>query len=97
MTLVQLSRGIYPSLLGTHGVVPALRAVVAGSGQPIEVVESRVGRYDANVEAAAWCDDLARALRAGATLGRAIVEVTGEHPVVAERVDSLELRLLPAP
>ena len=53
-TLVRLSRGIYPPLLEEQGVVPALRAVVAGSAQPIEIVESGVGRYAANVEAAAY-------------------------------------------
>jgi signal transduction histidine kinase len=53
-TLVQLSRGIYPPLLQGQGVVAALRAVVAGSGQPIEIVERSVRRYGANTEAAAY-------------------------------------------
>lgn len=53
-TLVQLSRGIYPPLLEEQGVVPALRAVVAGSSQAIEIVESGVERYAPSVEAAAY-------------------------------------------
>jgi signal transduction histidine kinase len=53
-TLVQLSRGIYPPLLEARGIVPALRAIVAGSGQPIQLVDSAVGRYRPNVEAAAY-------------------------------------------
>jgi signal transduction histidine kinase len=53
-TLLQLARGIYPSLLEEGGVVASLRAALAGSGRPVELVEDRVGRYPRRVEAAAY-------------------------------------------
>jgi signal transduction histidine kinase len=53
-TLVRLSRGIYPPLLGRDGLVPALRAEVSASPVPV-TIEARGGhRHEAAVEAAAY-------------------------------------------
>jgi signal transduction histidine kinase len=53
-TLVQLSRGIYPPLLAEQGLPAALRAAAVTSPVPVEVVARDVGRYAANIEAAAY-------------------------------------------
>ena len=76
------------AVLVVGGRVRAWLPAVRGGGaaevrRPARRTRLRRARPVSNVEAAAWCDDLARALRAGATLGRAIVDVTGEHPGVA--------------
>ena len=43
---------------------------------------------------AAWCDDLARRLRAGETLRAAIVDTTPADVVVAEAIDTVRLALV---
>ncbi len=53
-TLVQLSRGIYPSTLGEAGLAAAVRGAVDNLVIPVEVTASHVDRYPANVEAAAY-------------------------------------------
>ena len=53
-TLAQLSRGIYPPLLADEGLAPALRVAAAASVVPVEIDAADVGRYPANVEAAAY-------------------------------------------
>ncbi len=50
-SLSQLSRGIYPRLLGDEGLVPALRAAVASSAMPVTVEADGAGRPPAAVEA----------------------------------------------
>jgi signal transduction histidine kinase len=53
-TLLHLSRGIYPPLLGREGLVAAIRSAAARSPVPVEVVATDVGRYPSTVEAAAY-------------------------------------------
>jgi signal transduction histidine kinase len=53
-TLVQLSRGIYPSLLADRGLVPALRQAFVTSPVPVQVTPHGVGRLPTSVEAAAY-------------------------------------------
>ncbi|GAB2613425.1 hypothetical protein GCM10027269_82340 [Kribbella endophytica] len=53
-TIVDLSRGIYPSLLVDGGVAAALATAIARSPLPVELVVTGVGRYAARVEAAAY-------------------------------------------
>ncbi len=53
-TLISLSRGIYPGRLADDGLVPALRTAIATSPLPVELRESGVDRYAADVEAAAY-------------------------------------------
>jgi signal transduction histidine kinase len=53
-TLVSMSRGIYPRLLGEEGIAAALRSAVAGSPLPVDVAKDDVGRYPARVEAALY-------------------------------------------
>jgi signal transduction histidine kinase len=53
-TLVHLSRGIYPRLLATGGLAPALRQAVATSPVPVEVIAEAMARRSSLVEAAAY-------------------------------------------
>ena len=53
-TLTDLSRGIYPPLLGEAGLLPALRAAVATSPVPVTVSGEGIRRYPAPVEAALY-------------------------------------------
>jgi signal transduction histidine kinase len=53
-TIISLSRGIYPSLLVDEGLTAALRAAIARSPLPVELVAAELGRYPAGVEAAAY-------------------------------------------
>ena len=53
-TLVSLSRGIYPPMLGEVGIGPALRAALGASPVRVAVVEEQVERYAADVEAAVY-------------------------------------------
>jgi len=53
-TLAQLSRGIYPPMLVEHGLASALEAAAATSPVPVDVTARDVGRYPAQVEAAAY-------------------------------------------
>jgi signal transduction histidine kinase len=53
-TLISLSRGIYPSLLVDEGLVAALRTAIPMSPVPVELHASGIGRYSAEVEAAAY-------------------------------------------
>jgi signal transduction histidine kinase len=53
-TLVSLSRGIYPRLLGEDGVTAALRAATRNSPVPVELTAHDVGRYPPLVEATAY-------------------------------------------
>ena len=53
-TLTDLSRGIYPPLLGDAGLLPALRAAVATSPVPVTVSGEGIRRYPAPVEAALY-------------------------------------------
>jgi signal transduction histidine kinase len=53
-TLISLSRGIYPRLLVDEGLAPALRAAISTSPLPVELRASGIGRYSAEVEAAAY-------------------------------------------
>ena len=81
-TLLRLSRGIYPPLLGQEGLVPALRAAAATSPVPVTVEARGAGRYDAGVEAAAYfccLEALQNATKhAGATAIRVCVESGGD-------------------
>ncbi len=53
-TLVRLVRGIYPPQLADGGLATALSAAAATSPVPTEVTSRSVGRYPAEVEAAAY-------------------------------------------
>ena len=53
-TLSSLSRGIYPRLLSSEGLVPALRSAVATSPTPVTVHTDGVGRLPAPIEAALY-------------------------------------------
>ncbi len=79
-TLVQLSRGIYPSLLADLGLAAALRAAVDTSSVPVEITSYDVGRYSSTVEAAAYfcCLEAVQnaAKHSGATAIR--IELRGE-------------------
>jgi signal transduction histidine kinase len=53
-TLSSLSRGIYPRLLSSEGLVPALRSAVATSPNRVTVDTDGVGRLPAPIEAALY-------------------------------------------
>ncbi|HEU4947298.1 MAG TPA: GAF domain-containing sensor histidine kinase [Kribbella sp.] len=53
-TLVGLSRGIYPSSLAEDGLEPALRTAISAAPFPVELCSADVGRYRADIEAAAY-------------------------------------------
>jgi signal transduction histidine kinase len=53
-TLLQLSRGIYPPLLGREGLEAAIRSAASRSPVPVEVLATDVGRYPSTAEAAAY-------------------------------------------
>jgi signal transduction histidine kinase len=53
-TLSSLSRGIYPRLLSSEGLVPALRSAMATSPTPVIVDTDGVGRLPAPIEAALY-------------------------------------------
>ena len=53
-TLVELSRGIYPEVLATHGVVAAIRSLVSTSAVPVAVVDRGVGRVPSELETALY-------------------------------------------
>jgi signal transduction histidine kinase len=53
-TLVDLSRGIYPRELEEGGIGPALRAAVETSLVAVDVDDTDLGRYAADVEAAVY-------------------------------------------
>ena len=53
-TLLQLSRGIYPRVLESHGVVAAIRAAAHASSVPVDVVAEEFERPTRAVEAALY-------------------------------------------
>lgn len=53
-TLVDLSRGIYPSALSEHGIGSALGSATATATTPVEVVDHTKGRLDPDVELAVY-------------------------------------------
>ncbi|WP_329000174.1 histidine kinase [Kribbella sp. NBC_00709] len=53
-TITSLSRGIYPSLLVDEGLEAALRTAISGSPLPVALAVAGLGRYPADVEAAAY-------------------------------------------
>lgn len=53
-TLRQLSRGIYPKALTDGGLVVALQAAAGTSPVPVKITTTGVGRYTAQLEAAAY-------------------------------------------
>jgi signal transduction histidine kinase len=53
-TLVHLSQGIYPPLLGEAGLAAALHAATATSAIPVHITASGMRRYAADIEAAAY-------------------------------------------
>ena len=75
-TLVRLSRGIYPPLLGAHGPGAALRAAVEHAGVPVLVDDAGVGRYPPIVEAAAYFCCLEAVQNATKHAGPATIRVT---------------------
>ena len=84
-TLVQLSSGIYPPLLAEQGLAVALRAAAVTSPVPVEVVAWDVGRYSANVEAAAYFSCLEAVQNAVKHSGAAtiLVELQGRADALA--------------
>ena len=74
-TLVQLSRGIYPSQLAERGLAPALRQAVLNSPVPVEVVPHGVGRFSTSVEAAAYFCCLEAVQNAAKHSGAAMIRV----------------------
>jgi signal transduction histidine kinase len=75
-TLVRLSRGIYPPLLGAHGPGAALRAAVEHAGVLVLVDDAGVGRYPPIVEAAAYFCCLEAVQNATKHAGSATIRVT---------------------
>lgn len=75
-TLVRLSRGIFPPLLEDEGLPGALRAAVDTSVIPVEVTASNVGRYAAQVEAAAYFCCLEAVQNAAKHSGASTIRVT---------------------
>jgi signal transduction histidine kinase len=75
-TLVRLSRGIYPPLLGAHGPGAALRAAVEHAGVPVLVDDAGVGRHPPIVEAAAYFCCLEAVQNATKHAGSATIRVT---------------------
>jgi two-component system, NarL family, sensor kinase len=53
-SLRDLSRGLHPPVLGTDGLVPALRTAVRGLPANVVVVADGLGRFEPQVEAAAY-------------------------------------------
>jgi signal transduction histidine kinase len=53
-TLASLAAGVYPPRLAADGLVAALTEQTSRAAVPIEMHESRVGRYPADVEAAVY-------------------------------------------
>ena len=74
-TLVQLSRGIYPSQLAERGLAPALRQAVLNSPVPVQVVPHGVGRFPTSVEAAAYFCCLEAVQNAAKHSGAAMIRV----------------------
>lgn len=52
--LRNLSRGIYPTTLGDHGLVPAIESMVRGSVLSVDLDMADVGRFDEQIETAAY-------------------------------------------
>lgn len=52
----RLAKGIYPPVLASDGLGPALSALAAGTPVPVEVHGDGVGRYPPDVEAAVYFD-----------------------------------------
>jgi signal transduction histidine kinase len=80
-TLVHLSQGIYPPLLGEAGLAAALHAAVGTSVIPVQITASGMRRYAADIEAAAYfcCLEALQnaAKHSGATLIR--LSLIGDH------------------
>jgi signal transduction histidine kinase len=53
-SLRALARGIYPSVLTDHGLVPALRSAARGAPMPVSVRARKLGRFRENVEVAVY-------------------------------------------
>ena len=53
-SLVDLSRGIYPTVLTEDGVAAAVRDVVASSAVPVAVLDDGIGRQSAELETALY-------------------------------------------
>ncbi len=79
-TLVSLSRGIYPPLLGDAGIGAALRAALGAGPVPVTVVEEQVQRYAADVEAAVYFCCLEAVQNAAKHSGAGQVTVTWRAP-----------------
>src|SRR4051812_17573223 len=88
-TLVTLSRGIYPTVLGDEGLVAAIRVAVATSAVPVEVVGHEVGRYAAPLEAAAYftCLEAVQNSAKHADATRVRVELRGDAGSVSLLVE----------
>jgi signal transduction histidine kinase len=85
-TLLSLSRGIYPALLSDEGLPAALRSAAANSLLPVQMSDSGVGRYPANIEAALYFCALEAMQNAAKHSGAGAV-----HVVVAEGLGVLTL------
>jgi signal transduction histidine kinase len=75
-----LSRGIYPRLLSSDGLIPALRAAVATSPTPVIVDADGVGRLPAAIEAALYfcCMEAVQNAAEHADAGAVTVRVSEE-------------------
>ena len=85
-SLRAVAHGIYPPLLESEGLEPALRAMERSSSIPIAINASGLGRYDRSVEETAFffvVETLERARMSGASSAR-IVVAGGAGDLVAE-------------
>ncbi len=83
-----VAHGIYPPLLESEGLEPALRAVERTSALPIELDAADLERYGRSTEATVYfcvTETLERARMSGATQAR--VEVAGRNGDLITRID----------
>lgn len=88
-TLVRLSQGIYPPLLGERGLADALTSALKGTATPLRIDVTDVGRYASEVEAAAYFSTLEAVQNAAKHAGPSVVRVSlaGDADCVSIVVD----------
>lgn len=76
-----LARGIYPPLLESQGLVPAIRSEAARSAVAVEIIDGGVGRYSKDTESAAYFTVLEATANAARHAKASLVQVTlGAEP-----------------
>src|SRR3954447_24239315 len=74
--LREVAHGVYPHLLASYGLAPALMAAAARSAHPVTVDTDGVGRYPRQIESAVYFSILAALDNAAKYAGRGQVTVT---------------------